>query len=114
MSVDQIIIMVLTYLGGIALKKWPEFKNEYIPRAAWVVSILAVVVQNWMNLGTAPQPVVAPAAFAAIGVPVEQAQTAASDLAMAWAGTKIFLGTQVLALFDKIVLKGLLKVKLPW
>jgi len=116
MGPDQVVIFVLTYLGGIALKKWPEYKNEYIPRAVWILAIFQQALTNLAGIGTVHT--IAPAyaaAFASYGVPVQAALPLGGDVAALLAGTKVWLATQVFHLVvEKALLKGLFRVKLPW
>jgi|SRR3972149_2299520 len=101
MNFAGIIQFVLTYVVGIAVKKYPKIQNDYIPAITMIASILLESLKPFMGASSveAAAPTLLPEVPASILVPAVQ------NWASVW-------------LFDVLVRKGLfgsiLKVKLPF
>lgn len=111
MALDQVIIFVLTYAIGMALNKWPTFKNEYIPRILWVVAVIQQAIAGATKLVTTT-PIVNTSFFASMNPVAPVPAGLPTDVTAILVGTKIWIGTQILHLGLKFV-KDVLKVKLP-
>lgn len=103
---DQIIILVTTWVLGMVLHKWPDFKNEYLARALWVLAVLTQAINQAMAAAVAPIAVHTSYAVALPPIPGVHV-----DPTILVAGTATWIGTQLLHLGCK-VLKSL-GVRLP-
>lgn len=110
MGLDQILIFALTWGLAMVLKKWPSFKDEYIPRVLWVMSVLFEAINKALAASVGPIPAVHTSyAAAAAVVPIPGVNI---DPTVVLYGTGIWIGTQVVHLVSK-VLKDVFKLKLP-
>lgn len=96
---QDLIQGLLTYLVGIAAKKFPKIQNDYIPAVTMIASIILESLKPFVGVANAAETQLMPQVPASILVPAVQ------NWASVW-------------LFDVLVRKGLfgsiLKVKLPF
>ena len=113
MGIDRVVVFVLTYFGTWALRKWPEYKNEYLAKAAFVIAIVGEVVTNLMGIN--PTTPAVNAAYAQVAGPAAAGSEGLLTVGTLAGAALTWAATQVVHLFgEKILVKGIFRVKLPF
>lgn len=112
-GIDRILVFVLTYAGTMLLKKWPEYKDEFLPRAAFVIALLGEVVTNLMGIN--PTTPAVNAAYAQVAGPAAAGSEGLLTVGTLAGAALTWAATQMVHLFgEKILVKGIFRVKLPF